>query len=224
MTPVVRMPVAGSRQRTGRPRAGRWWRLIAVAVAVPLLAVGCGGDDEAAGDQEPATTTSTSTSTTSTTQPPGTETAAVEPIVEELLDRLDVITDEIVRDPSVVLDPDAPILTELAELQAPGDAYEGRLQTYRENAEKGLTIEPLNGGRGRTTKLVGELLAVDENTVEGQLCILYNYRARDAQGYGEVKDDLAHPGQVTAVRLDGVWKIQQLDVDDGQVCDPGVPT
>jgi hypothetical protein len=195
-------------------------RAVALVLVGMLLVGGCGDDDEAAGQDETTSTTSESRSTTSTTQPPGTDPASVEPIVRDLLARDDEITAQIVRDPSVVLDPDAPILAELAEVQAPGEAYEARLRTYRENAERGLKIEALNGKPGSKTELVGELSTVEQNTVEGQLCILYNYRAEDAAGYVEVKDGLAHPGRVTAVRLDGVWKIQQIDIDDGQVCNP----
>ena len=220
MTPVVRMPVAGSRQRTGRPRAGRWWRLIAVAVAVPLLAAGCGDDDEAAGQEQATSTTSMSTSTTSTTQPPGTDPAAVEPIVEDLLARLDEITDEIVREPSVALNPDAPVLGELREVVT-ADEYEARLRVYRESAESGLVYEPLNADRIASTTLASEVSTVDENTVQAFLCVLNTYRAVDAEGYGEVKDGLAHPGRVTAVRINGAWRIQRVDEDDTQICDPG---
>ena len=223
MTPAATMPAAlGPQPRAGRPRASRWWRLIAVAVAVPLVAAACGDDDEAAGQEQANSTTSMSTSTTSSTQPPGTDPAAVEPIVEDLLARLDEITDEIVRDPSVVLDPDAPVLEELTEVQAPGEAYDARMRTYRENAESGFRLEPVNAARTRTTTLVGDLSTVDEGTVEGPVCILNTYRALDGNGHlREIKDDLAHPGRVTAVRRGGVWKIQQIDVDDTQVCDPG---
>jgi hypothetical protein len=207
------------------PSAGRWVGPVALVLAAMLLAGGCGDDDEAAGREQRSTTTSTSTPMTTTTQPPGSDPGAVGPIVEDLLHRLDVITDEIVRDPSVVLDPDAPILAELAEVHAPGEAYDARMRTYRENAESGYRLEPLNAERTATTTLMGDLSPVDEATVEGQLCILNTYRALDGSGrLREVKDGLPHPGRVTAVRLDGVWKIQQIDVDDTQVCDPGATT
>lgn len=202
--------------------AGQWWRPVALVLAGLLLAGGCADDDEAAGEEQASTTTSTSTSTTSTTQPAGSDPAAVQPIVEDLLDRLDEITDEIVRDPSVVLDSDAAVLAELAEVHAPGEAYDAMLATYRRNAESGLTLEPLNADRIATTHLVGELTTVDADTVEGALCIVNTYRAIDGDGYlREVKDGLPHPGRVTAVRSAGAWKIQQVDEDDGQVCDPG---
>jgi hypothetical protein len=164
---------------------------------------------------------STSTSSTTTTQPPGTEPGAVEPIIVDLLARLDEITNEIMADPSVVLDPDARILAAFNEVHAPGDAYDARLETYRDNAERGATAEPLNDDEPiSATTLVGDLSTLDRNTVEGRLCTVYNFRATSAEG-GELRDGLAHPGRVTAVRLEGLWKIQQIDEDGGQICDPG---
>ena len=204
------------------PSAGRWVGPVAVVLAALLLAGGCGDDDEAAGREQPSTTTTTSPPTTTTTQPPGTEPAAVEPIVRNLLARDDEITDEIVRDPSVVLDPESPILAELAELLMP-DEFDARVRTYRQNAEAGLRFEPLNAEQTATTELSGEVATIDEDTVEGPLCIVNTYRLVDGDGYlREVKDGLAHPGRVTAVRLDGVWRIQQIDIDESQVCTPGV--
>ena len=120
----------------------------------------------------------------------------------------------------MALDPQEPILAELAEVHAPGEAYDARMRAYRDNARRGLTFEPLNGNPASRTTLVGQLSPIDRNTVEGLLCTVYHYRAVDAEGYGEVIDGLAHPGRVTAVRLDGAWKIQQIDEDDGRVCDP----
>lgn len=193
---------------------------VVLGAVVVLLAAACGDDGETAGGEtSPTTSSSTSTPSTATTQPPGTDTAAVEPIISELLTRLDEITDKIVRDPSLVVDNDAPVLEELAEVQAPGEAYEARVRTYRRNAASGLRLEPLNAEHTRTTFLMGELSTVDTETVEALVCVVNTYRAIDGDGFvREIKDGLAHPGRVTAVRLDGVWKIQQIDVDDTQVC------
>jgi hypothetical protein len=224
MTGQSATPVPVFAQR--RPRsAGRWVGPVAVVLAAVLLAGGCGDDNEAAGREQPSTTTTTSTPTTTTTQPPGTEPAAVEPIVEELLARDDEITDQILRDPSAALEPDSPLLEELAEVHAPGEAYEAMLRTFRRNAESGLRLEPLNAERTATTILAGDIVTIDDDTVEGPLCIVNTYRLLDGDGYlREVKDGLAHPGRVTAVRLDGAWKIQQIDVDDSQVCNPEATT
>lgn len=79
-------------------------------------------------------------------QPPGTEPTAVEPIMEDLIARLDEVTEEIVREPSVVLTPDAPVLAELREVVT-ADEYEARLRVYRDNAQSGLVYAPLNADR-----------------------------------------------------------------------------
>jgi hypothetical protein len=227
MTGVAATRSEGIQTPTGaRPRApwfkatSRKRRTVALAIFGVLLVAGCGDDDEAAGQDEPTSTTSESRSTTSTTQPPGTEPTAVEPIVEDLIARLDEVTDEIVREPSVVLNPDAPVLAELREVVT-ADEYEARVRVYRENAESGLVYEPLNADRIASTTVASELSTVDDNTVQAFLCVLNTYRATDTEGYGEVKDGLAHPGLVTAVRIDGAWRIERIDEDDTQTCDPG---
>jgi hypothetical protein len=193
-----------------------------VAVGVTLVAAlmtgACGGDDEPAGDDELPSTTAQEQATT-TREPPATEPAAVEPIVVDLLTRLDAVTTEIVGDPGVAVnDPESPALAELAEIFAPGDAFNARLDTYRRNAEVGITSKPVNADQVVTTTVVGDLRTVDENSIEGSLCVLNTYRSTGPTG-GEVKDHVANPGLVTAVRIDGSWKIQQIDMDDAQLCE-----
>jgi hypothetical protein len=110
-------------------------------------------------------------------------------------------------------------MAELEAIFAAGEPFDARLSAYERNASQGLTIEPLDAETVTTTILAGDLATVDDETVEGPLCILNTYRSASASG-GESQDGLAHPGQVTAVRFDGVWKIQRVDVDDTQSCDP----
>jgi hypothetical protein len=193
---------------------------LAVGFVLAILVVGaCSDDDDTAGEEN-STSTTEAPATTTTTQPPGTDPAEVQPYIEDLIVQLDEITDEIVRDPSVALEADAPLLAELEEIHAPGEAYDARLSTYRRNAENGLRLEPLNADHVSTSTLSGPLTTIDENTIEGPLCTLNTYRALNAAGQlVEVKDRLAHPGMVTASRVDGTWKIQRIDEDDTQVCE-----
>lgn len=184
-----------------------------------LVASGCGGGSSGAEEAADATTTS---EPTPTTEPPATDADAVRPLVEDRLARLDDVLDRIVRDPSLVLEEDAPVLEELAAIHAPGEAYDTRLSTYRENAETGRHLEPINGRRTVTTALTGELTVLDHDQVQGSLCIIRSYRVIDGSGaLREIVDGLTQRGRVTAVRKDGVWKILRIDVDDSQVCDPG---
>jgi hypothetical protein len=199
-------------------RGSVWMGALGVTLAAALMIGACGGDDEPAGDDELPSTTTEDQATT-TTDPPGTEPGAVEPIVVNLLARLDAVTTEIVGDPgAVVNDPNSPALAELEEIFAPGDAYNARLDTYRRNAEAGITSTPVNADQVVTTTVVGDLRTVDENSIEGSLCVLNTYRSTGSDG-GELKDHVANPGLVTAVRIDGSWKIQQIDMDDTQLCE-----
>lgn len=200
-----------------RPR----WRvgLVTVAVVLTLLATGAcsGGGDERASDGDDSSPT-TEPPTTST-QPPGTDPAAVEPIVLDLLARLDAVETEIVADPGAVIDdPDSPALAELEEIFAPGEAYDARLNTYRRNAEAGITVTPVNASQISTTAIIGDLTTIDADSTEGFLCILNTYRVTGSSG-GELKDHVPNAGRVTAVRINGVWKIQQVDISDTQICD-----
>jgi hypothetical protein len=199
-------------------RGSAWVVAVGVTLVAALMIGACGGDDEPAGDDELPSTTTEDQATT-TTDPPGTEPGAVEPIVLNLLARLDAVTTEIVGDPgAVVNDPNSPALAELEEIFAPGDAYNARLDTYRRNAETGITSTPMNADQVVTTTVVGDLRTVDENSIEGSLCVLNTYRSTGSDG-GELKDHVANPGLVTAVRIDGSWKIQQIDMDDTQLCE-----
>lgn len=183
-----------------------------------LVASGCGGGSSGA---EEAADRATTSELTPTTEPPATDADAVRPLVEDRLARLDGVIDRILRDPSLVLEEDAPVLEELAAVHAPGKAYDARLSTFRENAEAGRHLEPINGRRLITTMLSGDMTMLDRDWVQGPLCIVRSYRVIDGSGVlHEIIDGLANPGRVTAVRQDGVWKIQRIDMDDTQVCDP----
>lgn len=188
-----------------------------VGVLVLTLLIGCGGD--ASGEDERSS--EASTPSTPTTQPPGTDPEAVRPIVEDLLARLDDVVDRIVRDPSLVAQDDAPVLDELAEVHAPGEAYDARLSTYRRSAEDGIRLVPVNATLTGTTVLTGDLTTVDRDTVEGPLCIHNTYRLVDESGvFGQVMDGVSFAGRVRAIRAEGTWKIQQIDEYSSQSCDP----
>src|SRR5262245_52146591 len=111
-------------------RRTRQVRLELLVAAVALVAAGvlsaCGGAASPRADEH--STSSTSTAPTATTEPPGTDPAAVQPIVVDLLGRLDRVETEIVGDPAAAInDPNSPALAELREIFAPGEAYDGRI-------------------------------------------------------------------------------------------------
>jgi len=204
-----------------RNRPRRRLGLATVVMALTLLAIGaCGGGGDERGSDSDDSSSPTTESPTTSTQPPGTDAAAVEPIVADLLGRLDVVSTEIIGDPGAVInDPNSPALAELEEIFAPGDAYDARLDTYRQNAEAGIKVVPVNASQVTTTAVVGDLTTIDADSAEGFLCILNTYRSSGSPSGEELKDHVPNPGRVTAVRIDGVWKIQQVDIDDTQICD-----
>jgi hypothetical protein len=204
------------RQKTRRGPA--WVVAVGVALVAALVIVACGGDDDEESEDDVSSTTTAEPSST-TTQPPGTELAAVEPIVVDLLERKDEVTERALRDPAQVLDENAAIREELAEIFAP-DEYDARLVVYQDNAANEVVFEPYNSDHIQASTLMGDLSTVDEDTVQGVVCTVYHYRTNGPTG-GELKDGVAHPSRVTVVRLDGVWLIQQIDENSSQVCDPG---
>ena len=84
------------------------------------------------------------------------------------------------------------------------------------------TRKPNHGHTGQCQSdfdhgVVGDLTTIDADSAEGFLCILNTYRSTGSSG-GEVRDH-AEPRSRHGMRIDGVWKIQQVDIDDTQICD-----
>lgn len=181
----------------------------------------CGGDD----DGEDADPGPSEVTTTTTSQPPGDDPAAVEPYVVELLARFDEVTDQIVRDPSVVEDPESPLIEQLEAIYAPdAEGMAGSLQAFRRDADAGLRSEPVNSDTTIRTDVTGEVETVDENTVTVPVCSVMTYRRLDRDGaVHELIAYLAQPGEVTAVRVEGVWRLERVDVFGNTICQDPVP-
>jgi hypothetical protein len=194
-------------------------RIAALTLTAGLVVLGCGDDDGGEDAREDSTTTTEGPSTT-TTQPPATDLDAVRPIVEELLARSDEVTAEILMDPAVANDPNAPILEELAEIYTE-QTYQDLVGVYRRNAETGMVFEPYNSDQMRVTSLAGELTAVDHNKIEGLVCSVYHYRSDSPAAGGTLLDGVAQPGTLRVVRVDGIWQIDLLGNDETQQCEPG---
>lgn len=202
-----------------RAESRRGRLVTAATVTVALLLGACSGDDdesEASDGDESVTTTQEEP--TSTTQPPGSEPEAVQPIVEDLLVRKDEVTERVLRDPGQILEEDAPVRDELAEIFAP-DEYDARLAVYQDNAASQTVFEPYNADHMQATTLIGDVTTVDDDTVEAVICTVYHYRVTGPSG-GEVRDGIANPARVTVVRVDGVWLLGQTEENSSQVCDP----
>jgi hypothetical protein len=194
--------------------------LLAVAPASALAGCGGAGADEGASRDPAAAPASTADrATTATTEPPATRIDAVTPIVEDLLARNADVSARMLGNPLQALDPEAPVLDDLAEIYT-DDVYEQLVGVFRQNAADQLVFEPYDTEPMLRTTLVGDLAAVDDDRVVGEICHLYNLRSTSPAAGGGLLDGVTHPGQVTAVRVDGRWRLELVGSREDQLCDP----
>lgn len=187
-------------------------RALASLAVIGVTVAACSGDDD---DSSSTTTESTASSTTSSKQPAGTEPADVEPYITELLARYDEVTNQIIADPSVARDRSDPLIEDYLALVEPGsEALEGAIQTWVDNADEGITIGPYSEDAPPfETSLDGPIETVSEDEVRFTTCERQNYRKYDAQGrQTEFVTGQSVPGQGTAVRVDGEWRLRRLDI------------
>jgi hypothetical protein len=187
-------------------------RALVTVAAIGLAVTACSGDDD---DTSSTTSETTASSTTSSTEPAGTEPADVEPYITELLAGYDEVTNQIVADPSVARDRNNPLIEDyLALVETGSEADEGAIQTWVDNAEEGITIGPYSDDAPpAVTRLDGPIEAVSEDEVRFPTCKEHNYRKYDAQGREtEIITGQFIPGQGTAVRVDGEWRLRRLDI------------
>lgn len=193
-------------------------RLVASApvALVMVSSLGSCGDDDDGG----ASPTSTDSEATSTTHPSVTDADEVQPIIEDLIARLDAVTDQVVQDPAVVNDPESALVDEYTALYAPGaEGLDGGLNAFRQSAADGTHLEPLNSDTTGRTEITGDLEVVDDNTVKVPVCNVSTYRKLDGNGAViEYIDGLTQPGEVWAVRVDGEWRLERADVFENTVC------
>lgn len=203
--------------------------ITALGAVMALLVLGvlvsaCGDDDQ--GGSPPSEGRGASDGATApSTEPPGTEPVEVRVYIEDLLVRLDEVTDEIVRDPSVVLDPESELVQEFKALYAPGsDGLSGGLRAFRQSAEEGTRLEPVNSDHTIETALTGDIETVDEEHVRFPVCSTMTHRELDGDGVVvEHIPRLAQPGEGFAVRLDGEWRLERIDVFTNTICGESAP-
>jgi hypothetical protein len=193
---------------------------------VGLLIAGCVDDDGGEEGTSRTTRSTESSTTTTTTQPAGSDPAAVTPYVSDLVARLDAVTDQIVRDPTVVLAPESDLIAEFTSIYAPGsDGLTGGLDAFRQSAEAGTHAEPVNGDKTRTISIEGPVTAVDEDHVKVAVCYVTNRRVVDRDGATlEYLADIAQPGEIFAVRYEGEWRLERSDLFENTLCTQGEQT
>lgn len=164
----------------------------------------------APGTSQPSSTTSTST------QP-----AALEPVIQALLDRYDQAVTTILTDPRVTSDPSSPAVTEYLALFAPDSTFaQGALNSWAQDAAEGRAYRPGPGGSMIDSTLL-ELTNVTETEASFTACSANSLEVVDAAG-----NVIESSGGVTfvkaaAVRVDGEWLLRDLSQSGGDCPGPG---
>ncbi len=201
------------------PRARRG-RTVVIVGALLLALVGAGtflatrpDDDEPA---PPSTTASTAPPTTaSDEEPPGTDPAAVEPYVADLLTNYDEVTSQIVADPDIAADPNHELYTQLRALMDPDSEMTGAIvQALVTQGQQGIEITPYRDAEVPITRSIdGGLETVSADQVRFPLCTQYDYRLQTSSRI-ETGDGHRRRSAGVAVRLDGHWVISRLEAND----------
>lgn len=189
------------------------WTGTAVLTVSLLGACASGSDDDAStgsGDEVEGVPLDTTP-----TEPPGSDGAAVQPYVEDLLARYEATVNDILADQPAAQDPSNPAVEEYLDIFEPGSgAAEQTVAGWRANAEEGLTVEPSETGEPAIASwLDGEIEAVSDDEVTFPTCDEHHYRVYDAQGDPVEDVRLAdQPGTGVAVRVDGEWRLRELEI------------
>jgi hypothetical protein len=186
-----------------------------VLLITALLGGACGDDDETT---HPKPSSTTVEETTSTTQPAGTDPAGVRPYIEGLLARLDVSINQIVADPGVAADRNNSLVQDYLALFDPDSMFaEGAIDLWVQQGAQGISTRPYSDDApALATELAGDIETVSESQVTFPTCEKQNYRGFDGEGREtEIVAGQSVPGRGTAVRVDGQWRLQRLDVLEG---------
>ena len=129
--------------------------LVSIILGLPACSDDDGGGSSTSSTRDSSTTTSTApsdtTSTTPVTEPPGTDTAAVQPIVQSLIDRYDTAVAAILADPRVASDSEHPAVVSYLQLFTPGSTFtDGALAFWTREGESGRFYRA--GPRGQLTQ------------------------------------------------------------------------
>ena len=195
---------------TGRPRP-----LMVAVVALAVLTGSCTGDDDAAPTSSTTTASETRATTSTldgstTTQPVGTDLDAVQPVLEDLIDRYDAAVAAVLADPRVADDREtAEVLAYLALFTSDSSFADTALEFWAAEGAQGRFYRP--GPRGQMYK--SEIRSVepasaDEVTVS--VCSVTSIVIVDEAGTEISAEGGRNAGSVVAVRVDGVWRIRDL--------------
>lgn len=199
--------------------------LFTALVSIVLGLAACSGDDgvgSATSSTRNSTTTTTTpsdtTSTTPVTEPPGTDTAAVQPIVQSLIDRYDMAVAAILADPRVASDSKHPAVVSYLQLFTPGSTFtEGALAFWTREGESGRFYRA--GPRGRLTQsTVMAVMSSSADELTFMICALNSIEITGASGAVIESQGGQTAASVVAVRVGGTWLLRDLTQASATEC------
>lgn len=188
---------------------------LGLLVLIVLGLAACSGGSKGGATRSSTTVSTTTSSTapldsTSTTQPPGTDQAAMAPILQSLVDRYDTAVAAILADPRVAANSAHEAVVSYLRLFTPGSAFaEGALRSWTREGERGRFYRA--GPRGQLTQ--STVLAVTSssaNEVTFTICALNSIEITDAAGTVIEAQGGQTAASVVAVRVDGTWLLRDL--------------
>ncbi len=200
--------------RSSRPRTAL---LVVIATATLLAACSDDGSTSSSTTQQSSTTTesTTSSSTTSATQPPGTDQAAVEPFIAELLEQRDSLAIELRQEPTSVRDDEGPF-AEYSALFTPDSPQLRDFRTSMETvADAGHADRAGPSGVLEVTHLDSMLPSDSADVVMFQVCAFSDYETYDVAGGETITAEAVKVvSGAEAHRVNGVWLLHDfLDPD-----------
>lgn len=191
--------------------------LLAAALVSIILGLAACSDDggrsatsSTAGSPTTSTAPADTTSTTSVTEPPGTDTSAVQPILQSLINRYDTAVAAILADPRVASNSEHEAVVSYLQLFTPGNTFtEGALAFWTREGESGRFYRA--GPRGQLTKsTVMAVTSSSADEVTFTICALNSIEITDASGAVIESQGGQTAASVVAVRVDGTWLLRDL--------------
>jgi hypothetical protein len=204
----------------GRPAGRAARRSVAVSLAVSVVAVllagACagGGGGSGAGGRD-----GRGRLRPGAEQPPADDVEAVEPVLADLLERHDDVVNEVLADPAVARDDHDPLVEEYLSLYSPDSLVpEQVVEAWVADADAGRSTHPVDPGHPAVaSRIDGEIQAISDDEVRFPTCSEQRYASYEGDGaLVEMVPYREQPGEATAVRVDGVWLLLQLDSFEGQ--------
>lgn len=164
------------------------------------------------------TTTSSTVPSTSVTEPPATDTAAVLPVLERVIDAYDDAVSAILADPRVASDSSSPQVAAYLALFPDGSTFAaGTLEFWASEAAADRYYRP--GPLGQMYEsTVQSIVATSADEVTFTVCTRKSVAVVDGSGAVVSAEGGVQAGSIVAVRIDGAWRLRDLTRTPPDLC------